>query len=633
MSLVTNSGRAFRFADFELDIATGELRKHGLRQKIQEHPFRLLAILVARSGALVSREELRRGLWPETYVEFDTALNTTIRRLRAALNDSAENPRFIETVGSRGYRFIYPVQSVSAGTQNEVSPEIQTESSEPLSAREISSIVLSGKVLLPAFALVVLIAFILIFWSAYSRSSPTGSIRSLAVLPLESLSADSSQSYFADGLTDQLITDLGQVSSVRVISRTSIMQYKGTHKPLPQIAHELNVDAVVEGTILRFANRVRITAQLIQAPADRHLWARSYDGDLSDALSLQERVADDIANQIQAHLPAQQQERKSAPRLINSEAYDAYLQARYFEEQHNAKALQKAIEYFNQAIQKDPEYALAYVGLANCYGELNYRDASSPSETIHIAQGAAQKALQVDDASAEAHSALAALGWASFEWGRARTERELQRAMQLNPSYAPAHGIYASVLTAAGRSDESIAEAKRAIELDPLGAETRAHLGDAYYYARRYTDAIQQYRRALELHPTAAEPSQDLTVTYLLTRMPVDFLVEAEHWMKVSGEQSSRQAAAELRALRRTDGQRGIKVLIDQALAQRKVAYASSAWIAILYVQNHDADQGLAWLETAYEERDPGFLYIGVEPAFDDLRSDPRFRRLAAKLQ
>ena len=636
MSSASHPARVFRFAAFEVNIATGELRKDGIQLRIQDQPLRLLATLLARPGELVTREHLRNELWSETYVEFDTALNSTVKRLRTVLNDSAENPRFIQTVGSRGYRFIYPVEPFSPGdgkVNSGNSPSPLPQSALRFGAVRASRWLRSSNALPAGFAASILIAIFAYAWVARSRHMAPTNIRSLAVLPLESLSSDPSQSYFADGLTDQLITDLGQVASVRVISRTSIMQYKGTHKPLLQIAHDLNVDAVVEGTILRSGNRVRITAQLIQATADRHLWAESYDGDLTDVLSLQEQVADDIANHIQAHLPAnQQEERKNSPRHINSEAYDAYLQARYFEEQHNPEGLQEAIKFFKEALQKDPKYALAYLGLARSYHELSYRDVLPPGKATQLAREAAQKALLLDDSSAEAHTALAKLKWTSFEWGGARTELELQRAIQLNPSYAPAHDIHAWVLSAEGRADPAVGEAKRALELDPLGVLAHSHLGDAYYYAHRYTEAIPEYRRALELHPTAAEPIQDLTVTFLLSRRPADFLAEAEHWMNVSNEQFSRQAAAELHALKRTDSQRGIGVLIEQALAQRKIAYASSAWIAILCIQNHDADQALGWLATAYEERDPGFLYIGVEPAFSDLRSDPRFQRLVAQL-
>ena len=306
---------------------------------------------------------------------------------------------------------------------------------------------------------------------------------------------------------------------------------------------------------------------------------------------------------------------------------------RYFEEQHNRETLQKAIQYFREAIQKDPEYALAYVGLAHSYHELSYRDVLSPGKATHLAQEAAQKALQLDDNSAEAHTVVAALEWTSFEWDGSRTERELQRAVQLNPSYAPAHDIYAWVLSAEGRSDAAIGEAKRALERDPLGVLARSHLGDAYYYAHRYANAVEQHRKALELYPTAAEPSQDLALDYLLNGMPADFLAQAERWMNVCGETSSRLAAARLHQLKRTDYQQGLKILIQQALAQRKIAYASSTWIATLYAQNRETQQTLAWLETAYDERDPSLRYIAVDPAFDYVRSDPLFQRLAAQVQ
>lgn len=635
-----HSQRRFRFDTFEVDLWTGELRKNGTKLKVQNQPFKVLAMLLARPGELVTREELREGLWSDnTFVDFERGLNTAVNRLRAALNDSAESPRFVETVGSRGYRFICRVgpscpRSDGKG-EDENGRGLPQPSSLTINAARPSRWLGSVKRRSAGLMASILAAVLVYVWLARARHIAPPYVRSLAVLPLESLSSDSSQAYFADGLTDQLITDLGQVSSVRVISRTSIMNYKGTHKPLPQIARELNVDAVVEGTIMRSENRVRITAQLIQTPADRHLWAGSYDGDLSNALYLQERVAHDIANHIQAHLPGQQQqeEEKSPARPIRSEAYDAYLRGRYFEEQHNPGALQKAIDYFKQAIQEDPRYALAYVGLAYSYNELSYRDVAPPGKVTHIAQEAAQKALQLDDNSAEAHTVVAVLEWTSFEWDRTRTERELERAIQLNPSYAPAHDIYAWVLSARGRADAAIGEAKRALELDPLGVETQSHLGDAYYFAHRYSNSIEQHRGVLELYPTASEPNQNLALDYLVNRMSSAFLVQAERWMNVSGEASSRLAAASLHQLKRTDYHQGVTILIQQAIAQRKIAYASSAWIATLYAQNGQTEQALAWLEAAYEERDPNLLYIAVDSAYDGLHTDPRFQRLAAQIQ
>lgn len=628
---------AYSFATFEVNVAAGELRKNGVQLRIQGQPLRLLVMLLARPGELITREDIRNGLWSNTYVEFDTALNSTVKRLRNVLNDSADNPRFIQTVGSRGYRFIYPVQCINrvnggsddpTGHRLQLPQPAQLPPITPVSWRLASPrIVLAGVAVLIVVAIAICLSIML-----FRRRAPP-SIGSVAVLPLESLSSDATQGYFADGLTDELITDLGQVSGVRVISRTSVMQYKGTHKSLRQITQELNVDAVVEGTILRSGDRVRITAQLIQARADRHLWARSYDGDLGDALALEERVAEDIAENIQLHLAGKRRVRPNSAQPVDSEAYDAYLQARYFEEQHNPHALQQGIEYFKKAITRDPKYALAYIGLANSYEELSYRDVLSPTEATQLAQQAARKALELRDDSAEAHTLLATLEWTSFAWTAARTEQELTRAIQLNPSYAPAHDVYAGVLTALGHSDEAIQEAKRAVELDPLSLTARSHLGDAYYFARRFTDAIENHRRAFDLYPTSFEPNQDLTLDYLVIKSYQQFLAQAERWMKVSEEVASTSAAAKLHRLKNADYQQGLIILIQQAVRQRKKGYASSVWIATLYAQSGETVQALGWLETARDEHDPNLLYLAVDPAFDKARSDPRFQMLIAQMQ
>jgi len=625
----------YRFATFEVNVADGELRKNGIHLRIQDQPLRLLVMLLARPGELITREEIRNGLWSNTHVEFDTALNSTVKRLRNVLNDSADNPRYIQTVGSRGYRFIYPVQRVNQEHSGANSPAdhpgvlpqpVQLPLS-PVSWR------LSPRIVVAGASVLTIVATAISLWFMLLRRDPPPSINSVAVLPLESLSSDPTQGYFADGLTDELITDLGQVSDVRVISRTSVMQYKGTRKSLRQITQELNVDAVVEGTILRSGDRVRITAQLIQTPADRHLWARSYDGNLGDALALQERVAEDIAENIQFHLAGKRRVRSNSAHPIDPEAYDAYLQARYFEEQRDPQALQQGIEYFKKAIVKDPKYALAYIELAHSYEELSYRDVLSPREATELAQQAARKALELRDDSAEAHTVLAMLEWTSFASKAGRTEQELTRAVQLNPSYAPAHNAYARVLTAVGRSDEAIREAKKVLELDPLGMAGRINLGDAYYYARKYTDAIEQHRNVLKIYPTASEPNQDLTLDYLLSGSYQNFLLQAELWMKGCGEVSSTSSAAELHRLKTADYQQGVRILIQQALRQRKKAYSSSVWIATLYAQNGETGQALDWLETARDERDPNLLYLAVDPAFDKAHSDPRFQALIAQIQ
>ena len=421
--------RRLRFGVFELDPRSGELRKHGLRVRLQEQPFQVLAMLVEHSGEVVTREELQKRLWPaDTFVDFDHGLNKAINKIREALSDSAESPRFVETVARRGYRFLAEVKVVDAAPVHR--PELATQpqpaaelddrpdlADKPADA-QTSSAVTAWKI--SVLVLLILVAS-LAAWKIHSWNRPSPVIRSLAVLPLESLSSDASQDYFADGMTDELISDLGQISALRVISRTSVMTYKHARKPLPQIARELNVDAVVEGTVLRSGDQVRITAQLIEASTDKHLWSQSYEGELRDTLALQNKVASAIADQIRINLNPQEQAALKNAKVVNPEAYESYLKGRYFWNKRTADGLKVALAYFNQAIDEDPKYAQAYSGLADTYallGDWQYA-VMTPKEALPKAKAVAIKALELDSALGEAHNSLAfCLGWLRLGFGR-----------------------------------------------------------------------------------------------------------------------------------------------------------------------------------------------------------------------
>ena len=405
-----------RFGVFELDLRAGELRKHGLQVRLQEQPFQVLAMLLEHSGQLVTREELHKKLWPaDTFVDFDHGLNKAISKIREAISDSAESPRFVETVARRGYRFLadvrvvdpVPVHSQELAIQPHPSAEARDR---PDHAGKPAILNLSPSQTWKAVVfMALLLAASLTAWKVHSRNTTSPVIRSLAVLPLESLSSDASQDYFADGMTDELISDLGQISALRVISRTSVMSYKHTRKPLPQIARELNVDAVVEGTVLRSGDQVRITAQLIEASADKHLWSQSYEGELRDTLALQNQVASAIADQIRINVNPQEQAALKTVRVVNPQAYESFLKGRYFWNKRTADGLKVALAYFNQAIEEDPKYAQAYSGLADTYallGDWQYA-VMTPKEALPKAKAAATKALELDGALGEAHNSLA----------------------------------------------------------------------------------------------------------------------------------------------------------------------------------------------------------------------------------
>ncbi len=486
----TQLPRTIRFENYELDTCAGELRTDNQRIHLQGQPLQVLLLLLDRAADVVTREEFRSKLWPaDTFVDFDDGLNHAVRKLREALGDRAEEPRFIETVPKRGHRFIAPVDG-RAGLRGASGRPQGT----PLQRHKLALGIAGVAVVVAAVVLTMNVAglrgrFLRVIGARHGSTVPK--IESIAVMPLQNLSGDPEQEYFADGLTDELITDLGKISSLRVISQTSVMRYKGTRKPLPEIARELNVDAVVEGTVERSGSRVRITADLLYAPTDQHLWAEVYESDLQDVLTLQDEVASAIASQIQTRLTPQERARFTHARPVNPEAHDAYLKGLYFWNLRTEQNLKKGIEYFQQAIEKDPAYALAYVGLADSYIVLGEHGAMASRDAFPRAKAASRKALELDETLGEAHTSLGAAK-ADYDWDWAGAEEEFKRGIALNPNYATGHHWYADYLSAMGRHKEAIAEIERAQELDPLSFMIDTAVGNLFFFARRYDEAAVQ---------------------------------------------------------------------------------------------------------------------------------------------
>ena len=485
-----------RFEVFEVDLQSGELRRQGVKIKLQEQPFQVLVMLLVRPGEVVTREELQRKLWPaDTFVDFDRGLNKAINRLREALGDDADSPRFIETLPRRGYRFIAPVKT--AGADLPVRPsEGSHEGAHPSASLRKRWLLASAGVLLgiPLLSLGLNVGGIrdrLLSQRAQPR------IESLAVLPLQNLSGDPAQEYFADGMTDELITEIAKIGSLRVMSRTSIMQYKGAHKLLPVIARELGVDAIVEGTVVRSGQKVRITAQLIQARDDRHLWSEKFERDLGDVLKLQGEVAEAIAGQVQIKLTPQEHAILARARPVNPQAFEAYLAGNYF---RNKMQGDKSVELFTKAIELDPAYAQGYAGLSMSYVYLGIFGLRPSGEVYPKARAAAMKALELDETVAEAHLTLADVK-KGYDWDWVGAEAEYKRALELNPSYAMAHALYADYLSKMRRHEEAIAEASQARKVDPISLHTNVVLGMTYYRARRYDEAMGACQKALELDP------------------------------------------------------------------------------------------------------------------------------------
>jgi TolB-like protein/DNA-binding winged helix-turn-helix (wHTH) protein/tetratricopeptide (TPR) repeat protein len=634
-----------RFGTFEVSLQSGEVRKSGLRIRVQQQPLKLLEILLEHPGEVVTREELRSRVWPNaSFGDFDQALNIAMGKLRSALGDSADNPRFIETLPKRGYRFIADVSVIDA----EVRPKRPEPSAgdlpgpqrktEPGDERQGAGLAVATKGRLwptrrvIVASVIVLSLPILAFWLFRSRGrSPTPMpIRSLAVLPLENLSGDASQNYFADGMTDELITDLAQISALRVISRTSVMAYKGAQKPLPQIARELNVDAVVEGSVLRSGDQVRVTAQLIEASTDRHLWSQSYEGELRDTLALQSRVAGAIADQIRINLTPPEQAALKNVKVVNPEAYESYLKGRYFWNKRTADGLKAALAYFKQAIEEDPQYAQAYSGLADTYallGDWQYA-VMTPKEAFPKAKAAAIKALELDGTLGEAHNSLAFV-LDGFDWDFDAAGKEFRRAIELNPGYATARHWYAWHLSLLGRFDEAIAEMKKAQNLDPLSLIINADLAELLVLGHHYDESIVQSRKTIEMDPNFALAHNQLAQAYLQKHMYEEAVAEFKKAVPLSG--NSPTCIANLARAYVASGKRSEAVKLLGDLKRRSSpGYSNASEIAMIYAALGDTDQAMSWLEKGYEERfNPGVL---MRPGFDPLRSDPRFQNLVRRI-
>ena len=630
MASPAQPSRMIRFGAFELDVANGELRKAGVSLKIHPQPLRVLLLLAERPGEAVTREEIQRCLWGDnTFVDFERGINFCVNQIRATLGDDAEKPQYVETLPRRGYRFIAPVKIGAA-------PVVEAPRWRGMPLLQS----LRGRI---PFGIMTLTLGVLIGLLTYLLLSPTpmprllrradaGRIRSLAVLPLENLSGDPSQEYFADGMTEALITDLGKIGELRVISRTSVMQYKGKQKRLGDIGRELHVDAVIEGSVMRAEGRVRVTANLIEASTDRHLWAGIYDRDLRDVLSVQSDFAEAIAHEVQAKLTPEEHARISHPHRVDPEAHELYLLGRFHWNKRSPEGVKKSIEYFEQAIAKDPDNALAYSGLADSYNVISSYNVLAPKDAFPKAKEAATKAIQLDDSLAEAHTSLAVVK-AAYEWDWPGAERESKRAIELNPGYANAHYWYAfSVLTRQGRFEEAIAEMNRALELDPFSLIINTNLGWIFYYAHRYDDALEQCRKVLDLDSTFASAHVRMVQAYEQKGMFDDAIAETEKLIPLRREERPEDIDALRRAYRMSGAKGYWRLRLGSVQEQSKHHYVSPSFVASIYASMGEKEQAFSWLEHAYAERDNWLTFLKVDPRFDTLRLDPRFRDLLRRI-
>jgi len=619
----TSIGRhCIRFAVFELDLESAELRKHGIKIKLQQKPFQILALLLERPGEVVTREELQQRLWPsDVFVDFESGLNNAVKKLRAALGDSAETPRFVETVARHGYRFLVTPQSANG-----------TPTASPTLPRPIETAHRGSRIWMAA-ALVALMVLIAAIWlvrrSAVHPASVASRVHKIAVLPLENLSHDEQQEYFADGMTDAIIDQLARVQGLTVISRTSTMQYKKARKPLPQIARELGVDTVVEGTVLRAGSRVRVSAQLIDAATDRHLLSRTFERDLEDVLQLQQDVARAVAQQITSSLTAKDASRLSHPVLVDPAAYQAFMLGRFYWFKRTPDAHWKSIEYFQQALAREPNYALAYMGLADSYFSLQNSEVVPPLQFKAQERSAILKALALDDSLAEAHTSLAH-AQEMEDWDFAAAEKEYRRAVELNPNYALAHQWLGNDLAIRGRSVEALEESRKAMALDPLSALYRASYAHRIAYARRFDEAADACHRALELdanHPTAnmylgqieeyrgrfPDAIIRFRKAYEATATPLHLANLGHAYARNGNRSEALEVLAQLRTLSKT-------------------RYVSPYAFALVYIGLAETEKAFEWLQRALSERSPTLTTLKVDPVFDELRADPRLVSLVRQI-
>jgi TolB-like protein/DNA-binding winged helix-turn-helix (wHTH) protein/tetratricopeptide (TPR) repeat protein len=628
--------RRTRFGAFEVDLRSGELYKDGIRLKLQDQPFQVLALLLEHPGDVVTREELRQKLWPaDTFIDFDTGVNSAIKKLRDVLSDSAERPRYIETLPRRGYRFIAPLAEITPSaplplpTPSEVSSGDKIAQVGPmdLPALSVTTRARFSFFRSPVFlglALLVLGTCGLVFYlSNVAKHASRPAIRSLAVLPLQNLSGDPTQQYLADGMTEELIGSLSGIHDLRVISRTSVMRFKDSKLSVQEIAKTLGVDALVEGSVIREGNRIRVHAQLIRAATDEHFWSEAYDRDVRGVLALESDVAQAIAQKVEVTVTGEEHSRLVATRNVSPEVYESYLKGRFTKINTRAE-VEQSIAYYQDAIDKDPTFAPAYVGLAASYNSLAgvFRGVP-PSEVRPKVLNAVQKALELDPDIAQAHAILAHVYVEQLQWSAARAE--YKRALELNPNDSAAQRGLATWLMCQGHMDEALAWSRRAREVDPLVRHPGT--GQILYYARRYDEAIRELRTVLAVRPDDAAVLWLFGLVLLSNHQAQEAIPVLEKAASLS-DRSPGVVGVLVQAYdeagRRADALR----CLDELKRRLKTGYVPPAAFVLAYLGLGERDQALAWFERGYQEQAGFLMFLKIEPLFDPVRDDPRFKDL-----
>jgi TolB-like protein/DNA-binding winged helix-turn-helix (wHTH) protein/Tfp pilus assembly protein PilF len=616
--------------DFEFDVRAYRLRRSGRPLKLERIPMEVLAVLIEQRGQLVSREYIAERIWGKgAFLDTDNSINGAIRKIRQALKDDPEQPRFIQTVTGKGYRFIAPV------TDSDPPRPVVLPSPRPAvgPGRPGKAIVRRWPMALAGLLVLAAVVSIYFQWSR-SRSRPIAANRivMLAVLPFENLTGDASQDYFSDGMTEELIAQLGNLDPqhLGVIARTSVMQYKHNSKPLDQIGHELGVQYTLEGSVRRDSGKLRITAQLIQVKDQIHVWAREYDREPGNLLALQGDIAQEIADEIQTRIGGHERI-NSAPQSSVSptnEAYVFYLKGLYFLNKRTAQGLRQSIEYFQQAVGKDPAYARAYAGLAEAYALMSGYGGGPPTEFMPKARAAAQRSVELDDRLPEAHTALAVIAQ-NYDWDWPTAEKEYRRAIQLNPNYATGHHWYAECLALQGRFHEAFPEIESARQLDPLSLIIATDYGAILYFSRQYDRAIEQFRAVLDMEPNFPRAHM-LVWAYVQKGQFADALAAAEAWRRRDNVPWNWAMTAYI--FGRSGNHAKANLALDQLEKAAQHRPLDSLSFAIAHIGMGNNDQAMVWLERAYAEHSSSLSAIKVDPTYDPVRSDPRFQDLVRRI-
>lgn len=623
--------------ELELDLVRYELRVGGIPTHLERQPMELLTLLARANGGLVTREAIEKALWGEgVYVDAERGINNAIRKIRAALRDSSEEPRVLETVVGMGYRLIAPIRLIEPpAIQKEADTVPASTDRKPASeaAPAAGAAPRRGlRIAAVAVALLLLAALALAFDAGNLRSRLFGarlsSVHSLAVLPLRNLSESPAQDFFAAGLTDEITANVARLGSLRVVSATTALQYSGAQRSLPQVARELNVEAVLEGSVVTSGNKVRVTVQLIDARTDAHLWSQTYERDRGEILEIQDSISQEIARQLNAHLGPGQTAAGGAHERIDPAAYEAYLRGRNELGKQRVDALLKGAQFFQQAIDSEPLYAPAYAGLAESYSLLANYSVMVPSEAFPRAAAAAARALEIDPGSPEAHTALAFVKH-HYDWDWAGAEKEYRRALELNPSSALTRLRYAEYLSNLARHDDAVREIHQAHDLAPLSLVISANVGRVLYHARRYDEAISELESVLALDPDRAFARIFLAESYEEKGKCPEALEQFHKFGEAIHNFDTAAAARADAACGNLAEARRIVAKIEQDPDYRLY---NSMWIASIYARLGQKDRAFQWLDRAYQNHDYFLSFLKVHPYMDPLRTDPRFDALLKRL-